>query len=243
MDQVRSEEIGEAIPDVYLGTDVFQGEFGVTSFGLVVPRPTQRPVVFYPEEGPTWGLGDGSSNVDDQIYKDGLHKARHVGTAKGFGVVRAVVAPKEIEEGFRSDRFLGPAVIDKCCLDGTVEDLDEETSLAANTSDLSFVMDASAELVVGRKSLEKYIPVMTRLKQRLQESTGANYIVLREYPSWHSYRVYQQVLGEVAKGCQATVANFDEVISKLGGDSMGKLHDFEGQAVGVGKVALLPKGE
>lgn len=238
LDQVRSEEVGEALPDVYLGTDVYQGEFGVTSFGLVVPRPSQRPVVYYPEEGPVWGFGDGSSDTDDLVYRDPIEKARHVGTAKGFAVVRAVIAPKEIEEGFRTDRYLGPAIIDKCCLEGTVEDLDEETSLAANTSDESIAIDASAELAMGRKGLERYIPVMSRIKERLQESTGAEYTVLREYPSWHSYRVYQQVLDEVSKGCQATVANFDEVISRLASESMNKLHNFEGQAIAAGRIAL-----
>lgn len=236
LDTVRSGEVVES-PDVYLGTDVFQGEYGVTSFGLVVPRPKQRPVVYYPEEGPTWGIGDGSSDIDDQIYRDDIHKAHHVKTRQGFAVVRAVLAPKEIQDGFREDRFLGPAIIDKCCIEGTVSGLDEEDSLASNTSDGLHDFDASPSLAVD---LESYRPVIQRLKDRLQETNGAEFVVLREYPSWHSYRVYKEVLDEITRGCQGTIVNFDEVLSRLAGDSITRLHDFEKQSVAAGKVALLP---
>lgn len=228
LDVVRSGELlGPEEP--YLATDVYQGEFGVDSYALVIPRPQERPFYYMAEEGPA-GVYD-EERVDYRVGDDPVRRAHFLNTEQGFAIERTVVAPTDVIERLRTDKFLGPALIDKACLEGTVSPkLDEEYELGAHDS-------------FGYTTDELLRPVRQRILDRLETATGTKYEIMRLYPSWHSHRVYGSVLGEISQACQATVTNFDEILAILSRD-MPRLHRFDDPQFALGQVALaLPPAE
>ncbi|HYH36351.1 MAG TPA: hypothetical protein VD706_02520 [Candidatus Saccharimonadales bacterium] len=247
LDTVRPGEIVEAEPQPYLGTDVYTGSYGVTSFGLVVPRPLIRPTVYYPGEGPVPNSPhrEGEELDPHHQYTDDPLRALHFSaTEKGFAVIRTVLAPAAIKAKLQSDRHLGPAIIDKSCLDGTIpEELDEMTELeepeSFHSSSGVVLPEAKDNINLQRKGVVN--PYAERVRQRLQEGTDIEYALLREYPSWHSHRAYRPVMEAIALGCQATVANFDEVLSMLAKD-MPRIHDFDAAQLGHTSLAKLEPG-
>lgn len=239
LDQVQGGEIIKS-EDPYLASDVYQNSFGVASFALGIPHPAERPVVYEGEGTAGPYHGDGEDAVDPAIRENPIKRAHFYNTDRGFAIVRTVIAPKEVDATLHEDKFLGPAVIDKCCLEGTVpSDLDEQTMQTGLFEPASWLA------LPGDRDWDHpgdINPYADRIRQRLQAATGSEYELLREYPSWHSYRVYREVLEQIIQGCQATVANFDEVLSLLAKDAP-KLHDFEEQAINTGAIALLPEGK
>lgn len=247
LDTVQPGGIVKAEAQPYLGTDVYVGSYGVASFGLVVPHPLIRPTVYFPGEGP---VGNSEYREGEDLdpggqYADNPLRALHFrATEKGFAVIRTVLAPATIKAKLESDRHLGPAIIDKCCLDGTVPpEMDEMTELEEPESlySSSGVVLPEAE---GNYELQRdgaVNPHTGRILQGLQESTGTEYELLREYPSWHSYRAYKSVMDQIITGCQATVANFDRVLSMLAPD-MPRIHDFEAARLGHTSMAELGPG-
>ena len=211
LEAARSGEV-VVVDECYLATDVYQGEQGVASFGIVLPYPEPRPFYFIAEEGPAGSYDEEITNR--RVGDDPIRRLHYMDTDRGFAVVRVTVAPEVVVGKLRQDRFLGPAVIDKCCEEGTVPaEFDEELQLP--------VSDA-----LGHEKNDQLTVVEERLMTRLREATGMTYRVLREYPSWHGYRMYAAVSGQIAEGCRATVANFDTILAMLAKDTP-KLHDFE----------------
>ncbi|HEX5797859.1 MAG TPA: hypothetical protein VFX79_00750 [Candidatus Saccharimonadales bacterium] len=239
LDQVQSGEVVRS-EDPYLASDVYQNSFGVASFALGIPHPSQRPVVYEGEGTAGPYHGDGEDHPSPSISGDPVKRAHFYNTDRGFAIVRTIIAPTEVTTALHEDKFLGPAVIDKCCLEETVpSDLDEQTMQTGLLEPASWLALPGAR---DWDHIEGINPYTDRIRQRLQAATGSEYELLREYPSWHSYRVYREVLEQIIRGCKATVANFDEVLSLLS-KGTPKLHDFKGQSIEVGKVALLPEGK
>ncbi|HVA10900.1 MAG TPA: hypothetical protein VNG32_01915, partial [Candidatus Dormibacteraeota bacterium] len=211
----------------YLGTDVYMGSYGVASFGLFVPSPQIRPTVYYPSEGPVSNSPNSDETPEDfdQYSDDPLRKFHFRGTEKGFAVIRTILAPMAVSQKLEEDQHLGPALINKSCLEGTVPDeLDEMTELEepeSSHSSSSVVLDEAFltdemhyKIGVGGEPN----PYTNKVLNHLQAATGTKYALLREYPSWHSYRAYRPVMEAMIQGCQATVANFDEVLALLAKD-------------------------
>lgn len=247
LDAVQPNELVKAEPQPHLGTDVYMGSYGVTSFGLVVPRPLIRPTVYFPGEGPVGNFAhkEGEDVDPHNQYPENPLRAFHFSaTEHGFAVIRTVLAPVAIKAKLESDRHLGPAIIDKSCLDGTVSaELDEMTELEEPESTHSSSGVVLPEARDNFKLREKGTvnPHTDRIRSQLQENTGEEYELLREYPSWHSYRAYKLVMEEMMHGCQATVANFDQILSLLATD-MPRIHDFSAARLGHTSLAELESG-
>jgi hypothetical protein len=85
-------------------------------------------------------------------------------------------------------------------------------------------------------------PYSQHVATHLEAVTGTHYDLLREYPSWHDgYRVYASVMQAMVKGCQATVANFDEALALLAKD-VTPVHDFGARQLGRTSLAALKQG-
>lgn len=214
--------------EVYLGTPVFQGEYGVASFALVIPRPNPRPSYFIAQEGPCGSYGDindpeNQESIQQQFDGDFERASHYYSTDRGFSVVRVVAAPLNVVDKLKSDRFLGPAVINKCTLDGTVPyEFDEETGLSLYDS-------------VGQEKIEEIEKIEDPILRNLGKVSNTEFRSLRYYPSWHSYRLYGTVMDQINDGCQRTVANFDQILAMMIRD-LPRLHDFSGGTE-------LPRGE
>lgn len=220
LDAMQEEEL--AIDhEAYLGTDVFQGMYGVTSFGVVVPRPHNRPRYYNAQEGPC-----GDYEEEDVDYTDPVRKAHFVNASLGFAVVRTVIAPNEVVTRLRSDRYLGEAVVDKCCLDQVLpEDFDEDHEL-----DLTGALE--------HDKAEAVDITQKRVQGEVEAVTGRMYTAIREYPSWHGYRMYASVMTDITEACKTTVANFDEILSMLRTD-LQPLYPFN-QDTPLGRLPARP---
>lgn len=232
----------------YLGTDVYVGSYGVASFGLFVPHPLIRPTVYHPGEGPVSNPANSDERDEDdggQYADNPLRRFHFRGTEKGFAVIRTILAPGVVMDRLEEDRHLGPALINKACLEGTVSpELDEMTDLEEpeswHSSSGVVLPEAKDDFEMTQKgAINSYAG---RVIGHLQATTGTEYGVLREYPSWHSYRTYRTVLDEMIRGCQATVANFDEILALLG-KNVTRLHDFEAAQLGRVTLSALGQGE
>ena len=218
LDTMQEEELA-INHQAYLGTDVFQGMYGVTSFGIVVPRPHNRPRYYSAQEGPC-----GDYEEEDVDYTDLVRKAHFLNAELGFAVVRTVIAPVEVVTKLRSDRYLGVAVVDKCCLDEVLpEDFDEDHEL-----------DLSAAL--RHDKAEAVDITQKRVQAEVEATTGHMYTAIREYPSWHGYRMYNSVMTDITEACKATVANFDELLTMLRTD-LQPLYPFD-QDTPVGRLSV-----
>lgn len=213
IDPVASIDLREPA-EVYLAGNVFQGEYGPASFALVVPHPQPRPFYYTASEG-TSGTWDDNSNqeIEEAFARDPLHASHFYNTNKGFAVVRTVVAPVRVWDRLKTDRFLGPAVINKCFLEGTVPDnFDEEESLDLKSS-------------LGDEKYERVDALYEQILGNIAAAGGEEFTYLRTHASWHSYRLYETVVGQVQEACRITVANFDEILGLFAKD-LTKLHDF-----------------
>jgi hypothetical protein len=192
---------------VYLATDMIQGQYGQTAFGLVIPRPGRaRPSYYSAEEGP---CGDYDNvSTDERLYRspqDTLRHAHYYNTLQGFVMLRTVALPKSLSRTLGADKFLGPAVLDKSCLEDTInpDDFDEEYGL--------WIRDS-----IGWTMSDDHLsPVEDRLMQRLADVHGEDYGIARQYVSWHSYRAYAQTVEATAQASRATVANLNKVFGLL----------------------------
>lgn len=219
---------------MYLGTEISQGQYGVAAFGLVIARPESRPFYYMVEEGPA-GSYDHHYRYDNperEAWKarDPLSYSHHFDTANGFAVLRTVVTPVSIREKLSKDRFLGPAVIDKSCHEDTIDPklFEEEYNLGIRGC-------------IGDDACDELHVVRGRILRRLAELHGEEFALIRQFPSWHSYRMYATVIGALTTGNRATVANFDQVLTLLGGE-LRPLPIFEqaGRLV-VESQAVLPE--
>lgn len=203
--------------EVYLGGDIFQGEYGVVSFPLVIPYPEPRPRYFIAEEG---AAGDCDDFTEDELLQrfganpDPVTLSHFLNTAKGFAVVRLIAAPKSIARRINSDRFLGQALIDKCSLEDTVpSEMHEELKLDTYSA-------------LRHKKHEKMTDFVDNVIGNLSSSSGENFVTLRSYPSWHNWRLYGSVMSQISDGCRQTVANFDQLLAILARD-LPKVYDLE----------------
>ena len=197
-------ELEQGSPEIYLGTDVFIGEYGVASYVLVVPRPLDRPTYFIAAEGPAGNWSEEELKLcHPDIYEDPIRRAHFLDTEQGFGAVRVVSAPEVVRAKLGSDQFLGPAIVDKCSLEGIVPaEFDEERGLDIYYS-------------LGIENLERF----QRSINRVEKAVGMNdYDTLRTYASWHSWRMYQPVMAEFTDAAVTTVAKFDQALGLLGSD-------------------------
>jgi hypothetical protein len=243
LDAIQPGEIVKST-EPYLGTDVYIGSYGVASFGLFVPKPQIRPTVYYPGEGPVSNSPNSDETTEDdggQYANNPLRRFHYHGTEKGFAVIRTILAPIAVSQKLEEDQHLGPALINKSCLEGTVPDeLDEMTELEepeSRWSSSGVVLDKTL-LTVEMRYEDEPNPYTIKVLNQLQAATGTSYNLLREYPSWHSYRAYRPVMEAMIQGCQATVANFDEVLALLAKD-MTRLHDFSAAQLGRTSLAAL----
>lgn len=225
IETLTSDEL-EVNNEAYLGTDLFQGMYGVTSFGVVVPRPNNRPRYYNAQEGPCGDYEEEDLEFALEITENPIRKAHYIDTKLGFAVVRTVIAPSEVLARLHSQRFIGPAIIDKCCLDDTIpSDFDEDLELGLGQA-------------LGHDKAKGIDVAQKRVVNQVEATTGKLYAFVREYPSWHSYRVYASVMNQVTEACKATVANFDEVLMMINSD-LTPLHPFDPDTP-LGRIALNP---
>jgi|GEM_PF-6688595 len=181
----------DANNELYVTGDLVSGEYGVTACNVIIPNPAPKPFYFSVEEGPL-------SNLD--------------GPHVGFAAVRLVLAPTSVDEVLKRDRHLGPALIDKACLDGVVPDgWAEESEL--------WIAEALGSDIYDNK----FEPLLEAVK--CAYGLG-QYTLFRYYASWHRWQEYNSVDAVLRQAAIRTVNNFDHLLSVLMGPQLPRTHDF-----------------
>ena len=204
----------EILENLTVATPIHVGRVGAVAFGIMVRRPDfTRPGYIGSDRVSGIGRPWKELTTDEQL-STGLggasdeERARFCGTQTGFMIVRQTLLPSELSNVLRKDRFIGPAVIDKCARevfetpDDLGEDYDHElSSLFGDTYD----EDGTYSQIQRLTSLVIQSLGNDQLPQDSRLEVG------RSYASWHGYPYYHSVIARISGACKTTVENFDDL--------------------------------
>lgn len=193
---------------MFLASDIVVGEYGVAGFVLVDNQPEDRWLSY--DDGSKTGVPwCDTDSLHFVIWKDKEpHRLSHyIDTSQGFKMIRYFVLPSNIKEFFKTDKYLGEPVIDKCVCDGTLpEDFDEEKV----NPFYAFREGKERELI--NKIVSHINPRFEQIGElRFSWEDFGHHV----YFSFHPWQVYKPVLEAGEESVIRAVRNFDECLSRF----------------------------
>jgi hypothetical protein len=207
----------ELLQDLSVATPIHVGRCGAVGFGIMVRKLEEARPSFFGSDRVS-GHGDWDDLSRDEQVATGMdsatheERARHFGTRNGFMIVRQTLLPSGLANALRTERFIGPAMIDKCARevfednDSLGEDYDHYLSTllegALSEDSMYSQIQRLTDLII--ESLGNYqLPIDSRLS------------LARSFASWHGYPYYHSVIGRISGACRATVENFDQLTRRF----------------------------
>jgi hypothetical protein len=195
---------------LYLASDVFVGEYNVTGFVVVDNQPEQRWISYTDGDkiGVPWGNDPNQIEFDlFGITNDAQRLAHFIGTDKGFKMIRYFILPLNVEDFFRSDRYIGEPLIDKCVCEGTIPDEFDEQKV----NPVYAFREREEEELIDR-IIEHINP---RLKQIGESRLSWEHFGHHVYFSFHPWQVYKPILEVGEESIVRAIRNFDKLLSRF----------------------------
>jgi len=192
---------------LFLASDVVLGEYGVTGFVVVDNKPEDRWISYTESDeiGVKWSEND---TLQFTVWKEGdpNRLSHYLNTSQGFKMIRYFILPSKVRDFFRTDRFLGEPMIDKCAREGTIPDKFDET----NVNPVYAFHGEERELIDS--ILEHINP---RFEQIGESRFSWEDFGHRVYFSFHPWQVYKPVLGFGEESVVRAIRNFDQFLSRF----------------------------
>lgn len=195
---------------LFLASDVIVGEYGVTGFVVVDTKPEKRWICY--TDGNATGVPYGKEEAEMLLFgidDDPYRLAHYIDTDQGFKMIRYFILPPNVRDFFRTDRYLGTPMINKCACEGTIPDEFDEVEV--NTG---YAFDGEErELIDG---------IIGHINPRL-EHIGETRFSWEDfghhvYFSFHPWQIYRPVLEVGEEAIVRAIRNFDQVLSRFDGN-------------------------
>ena len=218
--QVNKDYVPMSQQRLYLVSDVVVGEYGVTGFVIVDHKPEDRWISYtdYDKAGVFWDPKHHALEFALYGWNDPSRIAHYANTSEGFKMIRYFVLPHNVREFFRSDAFLGDAMIDKCCREDTLpEELDE--------TEVNPIIAFRGE---ERETVDRILAAISpRLGQIGESRLSWEDFGHQVYFSFHLWQSYKPVLEAGKESVFRAIRNFDRFLSRFDSKAVLKKRDLE----------------
>ncbi|MFH1316686.1 MAG: hypothetical protein ABII01_04155 [Candidatus Woesearchaeota archaeon] len=218
---------------LFLASDVVVGEYGVTGFVVVDNKPEKRWISYTEGDktGVSWDPEYHSLEFTMYGLDEPLRKAHFANTDEGFKMIRYFILPSNVSQFFRTDKFLGYPMIDKCCREGTLPEEFDEVEVNP-----VYAFHGEEREIIDR--------IIERISPNLQQIGESRFswedFGHQVYFSFHPWQTYKPVLEAGEESVVRAVRNFDQFLSRFDERKKLQRRDLEIQGAQEYKGVLPP---